>query len=64
MPLLNTSQRRQLAGIMEANGFTTDEFELVPSKASTSMRQEGESLLLKGYRIFFQCLYALNSLEC
>lgn len=53
MPLLNTSQRRQLAGIMEATGFTTDEFELVPSKASTAMRQEGETLILKGTEYFF-----------
>ncbi len=53
MPLLNPSQRRQLAEIMEANGFTTDEFDLLPSKAATSMRQEGETLLLKGTEYFF-----------
>ena len=53
MPLLNPSQRRQFAEIMEANGFTTDEFELVPSKAGTSARQEGETLLLTGTEYFF-----------
>jgi hypothetical protein len=50
---LNTSQRRQLAEIIEGNSFSSDDFELLPSKAATSMQQEGETFLLKGTEYFF-----------
>jgi hypothetical protein len=53
MPLLNTSQRRQFADIMQVNGFAADEFELRPSLAGTSMRQEGEAFLLEGTEYYF-----------
>lgn len=53
MSLLTSSQKRQLAEILEANGFTTDEFELRRGVANTSMRQEGEMFLLKGTEYYF-----------
>jgi hypothetical protein len=48
MSLLNASQRRQFAEIIEGSGFAIDEFQLRPSRAGTSMRQEGEAFLLEG----------------